>query len=40
MRAIANGDAYKVPATIEDTAVLDHVEKILRVAGHVRTDKP
>jgi propionyl-CoA synthetase len=35
MRAIANGDAYKVPATIEDLAVLHDVEKIILNSKHL-----
>lgn len=30
MRSIANGEAYKVPATCEDLTVLEDVERIIR----------
>lgn len=30
MRSIANGEKYKLPATIEDVSVLEEVEKIIR----------
>jgi propionyl-CoA synthetase len=33
MRKIADGESYRVPATIEDASVLDQIETVLRAAG-------
>ncbi len=33
MRAIADGDAYKIPATIDDPAILDEIGESLKSAG-------
>jgi propionyl-CoA synthetase len=34
MRKIADSDAYKVPATIEDPAVLDEIAESLKTIGY------
>jgi propionyl-CoA synthetase len=33
MRAIANGEEHRVPATIDDPAILDEIAEALRAAG-------
>jgi propionyl-CoA synthetase len=33
MRKIADGDAYEVPATIDDPAILDEIASALSSAG-------
>jgi len=33
MRSIANGEPYKVPATIDDPAILDEISEVLRESG-------
>jgi len=38
MRKIADGEAYKVPATIEDPLVLDEVKKALAALGYTHPD--
>ena len=37
MRSIADGSEYRVPATIEDGAVLDEVETALKTIGYAST---
>jgi propionyl-CoA synthetase len=34
MRRIADGEAYPLPATIDDASVLDEIEAILEEAGY------
>jgi propionyl-CoA synthetase len=36
MRAIADGEAWKMPATIDDPAILDEIAEALRQAGYAR----
>ena len=37
MRKIADSDAYKVPATIEDPAVLDEIAEALTTIGYAKS---
>ena len=37
MRCIADGESYRVPATIEDPAVLDEIAEALRGIGYAKT---
>jgi propionyl-CoA synthetase len=36
MRAIADGEAYRMPATIDDPAILGEIEAALKKAGYAR----
>jgi propionyl-CoA synthetase len=36
MQKIADGHDYKMPATIDDTSVLNDITDVLRQAGYVR----
>ncbi|HYZ25355.1 MAG TPA: propionyl-CoA synthetase, partial [Geminicoccaceae bacterium] len=38
MKSIADGRHYKVPATIDDPAILSEVEAALQRLGYVRTE--
>jgi propionyl-CoA synthetase len=39
MREIANGEPYKVPATIDDPVILDEIKEALRGLGYAREAK-
>jgi propionyl-CoA synthetase len=36
MRRIADGEAYKMPATIDDPAILDEITDTLKGAGYAK----
>ena len=40
MRKIADGEEYKMPATIDDPAILDEITEGLRVAGFISRGAP
>ncbi len=40
MRRIADGEDYKMPATIDDPAILGEIEEALRGMGYARSDAP
>jgi propionyl-CoA synthetase len=40
MKSIADGQAYKIPATIDDPAILGEIEEALKAIGYCRQEQP
>ena len=40
MRAIADGEAYRMPATIDDAAILPEISEALAKAGYAKKAEP
>jgi propionyl-CoA synthetase len=40
MRALADGDEWKMPATIDDPAILDEVTATMQAKGMAQNAKP
>jgi len=36
MKKIADGEEYKMPATIDDPAILGEIEEVLKTIGYAR----